>query len=158
MRLRACACLAAMGIVGNVGIATVAAAQAPNPLVGAWERVSVRRADGRSTQPPPPKAFVVFTDDGWFSQSSIPLDRPKLGKPLEEMTREELLLRFNHLEARWGRYTISGDRLTRTPIGNSAPERQGIDQVQQFRFDDGDLLLIAVEQGTAIESRFRRAK
>src|SRR5262252_6750578 len=68
-------------------------AQNRPPLVGAWERFSLKNDEGVDIQPPEPAAFVIFTVDGYFSQTVIPTGRNKLKKPLEDMTKEELLHR-----------------------------------------------------------------
>ncbi len=76
-----------------------ALAQNQNPLVGSWERLSVKNDEGVDVQPPEPAAFVIFSADGYFSQTVIPTGRNKLKKPLEDMTKEELLNRFQLLFA-----------------------------------------------------------
>jgi hypothetical protein len=59
-------------------------------------------AEGKATQPPAPAAFLVFTADGFFSQNAIPTARPRVNKPLDQLSKEELLQRFNRVEARRG--------------------------------------------------------
>src|SRR5437762_11737213 len=48
-----------------------------NPLVGTWERTSLTDAQGKSTQPPTPAAYLIMTADGFYSQTAIPTGRPK---------------------------------------------------------------------------------
>ena len=133
-----------------------ALAQPQNPLVGAWERVSAKNDEGIDVQPPEPVAFVIFTADGYFSQTVIPTGRTKLKKPLEDMTKEELLHRFQNLFAWRGTYTVSGNTLTRRIISHTNPNIEGTEFVQEFRID-GDLLILT-RPGTKFETRFRRAK
>ncbi len=149
-----------VGVVAVVaiGLAAASRAQTQNPLIGAWERISLRDAEGKMTQPPAPAAFVIFSADGFFSQSSIPTGRPKIDKPLDQMTKEELVQRFNRLETRRGTYTISGNRLTRKNIASSNPDQEGTDQVQLFRIEGDMLILLSADPKLKNEARFRRTK
>ena len=133
-----------------------ALAQNQNPLVGAWERFSLKNDEGVDIQPPEPVAFVIFTADGYFSQTVIPTGRNKLKKPLEDMTKDELLHRFQNLFAWRGTYTVSGNTLTRRIISHTNPNIEGTELVQEFRLE-GDLL-IWTRPGSKAEARLRRAK
>src|SRR5215471_12478727 len=126
-------------------------------LVGAWERLSLKNAEGVDIQPPEPAAFVIFSADGYYSQTVIPTGRNKLKKPLEDMTKEELLNRFQLLFAWRGTYTVSGNTLTRRIISHSNPNVEGTELVQEFRIE-GDDLLILTRPGSKAEARFRRAQ
>ena len=148
----------AVGIVVALGLAPVSHAQAQNPLIGSWERISLLDAEGKSTQPPAPPAFVIFSADGFFSQSAIPAARPKVNKPIDQMTKEELAQRFNRLETRRGTYSISGNRLTRKNIANGDPNGEGTEQTQLFRIEGGVLILSSSDPKLKNEARFRRAK
>ena len=133
-----------------------ALAQHQTPLVGAWERLSLKNAEGVDIQPPEPAAFVIFSTDGYFSQTVIPTGRDKLKKPLEDMTKEELLHRFQNLFAWRGTYTVSGNTLTRRIISHTNPNIEGTEFVQEFRIE-GDLLILT-RPGSKFEARFRRAQ
>jgi len=133
-----------------------ALAQHQNPLVGAWERLSAKNAEGVDIQPPEPAAFVIFSADGYFSQTVIPTGRNKLKKPLDDLTKDELLNRFQLLFAWQGTYTVSGNTLTRRIISHTNPNVEGTQFVQEFRLD-GDLLILT-RPGSKFEARFRRAK
>jgi len=133
-----------------------ALAQNQTPLVGAWERLALKNAEGVDIQPPEPAAFVIFSADGYYSQTVIPIGRNKLKKPLEDMTKEELLNQFQLLFAHHGTYTVSGDKLTRRFISHSNPNVEGTELVQEFRIE-GDLLILTVP-GSKAEARFRRAQ
>ena len=52
-------------------------AQSSTSIIGAWERI--RR------EPPDCPAFAIFSADGYFSQTIIPLDRPK--GSIQDLTR-----------------------------------------------------------------------
>jgi hypothetical protein len=118
-----------------------ALAQNQHPRVGARERLSLKNAEGVDIQPPEPAAFVIFSADGYYSQTVIPTGRNKLKKPLEDMTKEELLNRFQLLFAWHGTYTVSGNTLTRRIISHSNPDVEGTELVQEFHIE-GDLLIL----------------
>src|SRR5499433_991016 len=131
-------------------------AQNQPPLVGTWERFSLKNDEGVDIQPPEPVAFVIFSADGYYSQTVIPTGRTKLKKPLEDMTKDELLNRFQLLFAWRGTYTVSGNTLTRRVISHSNPNVEGGELVQEFRLE-GDLL-IWTRPGSKAEARLRRAQ
>jgi hypothetical protein len=134
-------------------------ADAQSPLVGAWERVAMKDSTGAAVQNPPPAAFTIFSADGFYSQTAIPTGRAKLDKPLAEYTKEELLSRFNRSEARRGRYTFSGNTLTRTYVSSLNPNDEGRDpQVQHFRVEGGVLVLTSTSPTNKSEVRWRRVK
>ena len=137
------------------------AAQSPHPIVGAWERFSVKDSTGTDVSPRPPAAFTIFSAEGFYSQTTIPTGRPKVAKPLADYTKEELLARFNGAEARHGQYTVSVSRktLTRTYTTSLNPNLEGgAPQVQNFRIEGDVLILTSVTPGNKSEVRFRRAK
>lgn len=140
------------------GLARASLAQTQNPLIGAWERISLRDAEGKVTQPPAPAAFVIFSADGFFSQSAIPTGRLKTDKPLDQMTKEELVQRFNRMETRRGTYTITGNRLTRRNVAHGDPNQEGTERVQLFRIEGDILILSSADPKLKNEARFRRAK
>jgi hypothetical protein len=139
-----------------LGVTLPAVALAQNPLVGAWQRISWVAADGTTLQPPSFPSFTIFTADGFWSQMIIPPHRPKIDKPLEQLTKEELIARFGQMEARYGTYKISGNRITAVQVANGDPNREGSITVQLFRLD-GDILVFSNPQNKN-EAHFRRAK
>lgn len=147
-------------LVASLASASVSA-QSPHPIVGAWERFSIKDSTGTDISPAPAAAFTIFSAEGFYSQTAIPAGRPKLAKPLADYTREELLARFARTEARRGQYTISVSRktLTRTFTSSLDPDSEGGNpQVQNFRIDGDVLILTSVTPGNKSEVRFRRAK
>lgn len=144
----------ALILVGPVG--QHAAAQGTAQLVGAWERIYQSRADGVPVSQP--EAFLIFSADGHFSQTTLPPDRPKSTKPLQEMTREELLVRFEGVQARRGTYTVDDDRLIRIDVATLEPEEAGFRLVQEFRIEGDNLTLISTAPNSKAVARFRRAK
>jgi hypothetical protein len=136
----------------------LASAQSASALAGTWERFSIRDDNGNMPNPQPPAAFLIMTTDGFFSQTAIPTGRPKLNKPLKEMTKEELLAQFTNVVARRGTYTVSGNRLTRTDITNTNPNNEGTAIVQLFRIEGDVLILTNSDTTKKNEARFRRVK
>lgn len=145
-------------IFALVTVALPAMASAQSAIVGAWERVSMVDAQGKPSQPPAPAAFVIFSADGYFSQSGVPTGRPKVDKPLDQMTKEELLARFSRLETRRGPYTISGNRLTRINVTHGNPSQEGTEATQLFRVEGDMLILSSTDPKLKNEARFRRVK
>ena len=148
-------------VASLVSAAAPAVAQSPHPIVGAWERFSIKDSTGTDVTPPPPPAFTIFSAEGFYTQMAIPAGRAKLDKPLADYTKDELLARFARAEARRGQYSISGSRatLTRTYTSSLNPSSEGsAPQVQNFRIDGDVLILTSVVPGNKSEVRFRRAK
>jgi hypothetical protein len=133
-------------------------AQSGSGLVGTWERISLRGAEGQTTQPPAPAAFVVFTANGQWSQMAIPSGRPKVDKPVQGLTKEELVARFDRVEARRGTYNVAGTTLTRKNVVSGNPNQEGTDSVQSFRIEGDVLILSSTDPKLKNEARFRRVK
>jgi hypothetical protein len=148
----------ALGAVFVLALATLASAQNAATLVGTWERFSIRDATGKMVAPQPPAAFLIMTSDGFYSQTAIPTGRPKNSKPLKDMTKDELLARFNNIVARRGTFTVSGNRLTRTDVAHTDPNTEGMSQVQLFKIEGDVLILTNPDTTKKDEARFRRVK
>jgi hypothetical protein len=129
-----------------------------SPLTGAWERVSLRDSAGAIRQPPAPAAFAIYSANGYFSQTGIPTGRPSSDKPLADMTKEELLARFERVGATRGTYTISGNRLTRKSIAHLDPALEGGELVQVFRIVGDTLILSSPNPASRGEARFIRVR
>jgi hypothetical protein len=149
--------LVSLLLVPTISFAGDVRLQVPNPLVGSWERFAVTDAGGRVRQAAPP-AFVVFTPDGFFSETEMQRGRPLVDEPLEAMTTEELLARFASLVAARGTYTVSGNTVTRTYVAHSNPEWEGEVDVRVFRIA-GDTLIITdlPPDKSRFEARYRHA-
>lgn len=133
-------------------------ANAPNrkAFVGAWERIFSSTNEGKPIEGPSVRSHLVFSAEGHFAQASNPSAREKLDKPVKEMTKEELLNRFEFIQSSYGDYSIAGDLLTRKQLSNANPNSEGKDFSQRFRFE-GDLLILN-STTTKSEVRFRRLK
>ena len=81
-----------------------------------------------------------------------------MDKPLTEMTKEELVARFDRVSAGRGRYAISGNRLTRTQLSNINPAMEGREFVQMFRIVGDTLILSSVNPASKGEARFVRVR
>jgi hypothetical protein len=115
-----------------------------NPLVGSWQRVSILR-NGFSLQPPEAPLNVMFTEDGYFSELEFPANRPKVNKPLDQQTPQELFSRFDRVAGSWGKYTQIGQRNWRRHEVRLVPSPAGI-QERQWRFEGNALVL----EGTGV--------
>jgi hypothetical protein len=131
-------------------------AQPPHPLVGTWERTSLKGARGATVQPPAPPAFLIMTADGFFVQIAIPAGRPRLNKRAREMTRDELLTRFDDVNGRRGTWSVAGDRLTRMTVSAIDPDTEGTREVRRFRIDGNVLILTSPDPADRVEARFQR--
>ena len=137
---------------------TTSAAPNSKAFVGTWERFSSKTATGEPSEERLVRSFLIFSADGHYSQTILPAGREKVDKPLKEMTREELLNRFDGVNAFYGSYTIAGNKLTRKLITSTNPNVEGIDFVQTCRFEGDALILASTAEGNKAEARFRRVK
>lgn len=122
------------------------------PLTGAWERASLRDSAGTILQPPAPAAFAIYSANGFFSQTAIPTGRATIDKPLTEMTKEELLARFQRVSAMRGTCTVSGNRLTRKSLSSINPAQEGNELVQLFRIVGDTLILSSPNSASRTEA------
>jgi hypothetical protein len=126
----------------------------PARLVGTWERVSLLR-NALSVQPPDAPLFVKFSSDGHWSMMEMP-DRPKVDKPLEQLTDKELFTRFDKVEGGYGTWTLKGDVLTRKHLANIAPGGEGSNQDRTCLFEGEILALIGTGANRSPQARFKR--
>ena len=135
---------------------TAASAQDAKAFVGTWERIAVKDNDGKVVEDRLVRAHLIFSADGHFSQTIHPKGRDKSSKPLQEMTKEELLKRFDGAQGFYGTYTINGNKLIRPMLTSLDPNREGTGYtfVHTFRFE-GDLLILTADK---FEARWQRVK
>ncbi|MGH9386243.1 MAG: hypothetical protein ACRD2N_18360 [Vicinamibacterales bacterium] len=126
-------------------------------LVGTWERVSLLR-NALSVQPPDAPLFVKFGSDGYWSMMEMPDDRPKVDKPLEQLTTKELFARFDKVEGGQGTWTVKADGsvVTRRHVVNIAPGGENSNQDRLCWFEDEILALVGTGSNRSPQARFRR--
>lgn len=159
-RIGLAACVTAMTILlaTILGINPTASTSNATELVGTWERFARQDDDGKPIEERAVQSFLIFGADGHYSQITIPAGREKLRKPLQEMTKEELLNRFVGVSAEYGSYTLTGNLLTRKRLALTNPNEEGKDFVQGVRFEGDNLVLSFTTPGSKAEGKFRRAK
>jgi len=133
-------------------------ARTENALIGTWERISALDSSGVTAQPQPAPALLFITPEGVWGQIAIPPDRPKIDKPVNQLTREELVARFSNIESRRGTYTITGNRFIRRNTSASNPNLEGTDQVQIFRFEGDTLILSSHDPASKAATLWRRIR
>jgi hypothetical protein len=144
-------------VILALAMADVAQAQASS-LTGAWKRISLQDS---TAQPLPPRvvpAFVIFSANGYFSQSSMPAGRPKIDKMLKDMSKEELLSLFEGTSAWSGSYTLDRTTLTRTTVSDLDPSGEGTKFVQVAGFAGDTLILNSPNPANRTEARFVRVR
>ena len=86
----------------------------PTRLLARGERTYIVRPDGSITARHNERignpAWLIMSENLYFTQTTLPLGRPKLNKPLNQMTREEILARLRGVVARQGTYKFSRQR------------------------------------------------
>jgi hypothetical protein len=123
-------------------------------LVGVWERTGrINLSTGKTIDQYPFR--LVITKKHFAFMASEP-DRKKLDKPLQDMSKEELLDRLR-INGTYGTYTAVGNIFTRHRIYSTNPMREGTKFSQEFSFD-GEELILRTEtlEGSIIEARFKR--
>jgi hypothetical protein len=133
-------------------------AQAKDPVAGAWERVSVKNVKTGEIQPQPTPPLHMLMIDGHFAQFAAAAKRAKGNTPREQMTKEQLVERYN-LQGQYGTYRVAGNKLTRKTISAAAPDNEGRENTSDFRIE-GDVMIITSTgaDGTVTETRQRRLK
>ena len=125
-----------------------------NPLIGTWERVSLLR-NSLSVQPPDAPLYLKFGADGYWSMMEMPDDRPKVNKPLEEMTREQLFERFKDVDGGWGYYIVKRDIVNRIHDEDIGPGREGAQHIREYIFEDKIMNLAGTGANRSPQARMR---
>jgi hypothetical protein len=136
----------------------VAIAQTGDPIAGAWERLSMKNVKtGEMVRFVPPPMHIIYSD-GQFVFFQANGGRPRLQKPRDEMTKEELWERSN-LAGQYGTYRISGNKLMLNVVSAADPLNEGLEITQEFRVDGDSLVVIGTNtRGETYETRFRRLR
>ena len=118
---------------------------------------SVPNDRGRRTESEP-AAFLILSANGHFSQTAAPAGRPKVTKPLQDMTREELLARFQGVQARRG--TVHGRRQQADPKGchQCEPQSGRLRGCPGVRLEGDMLTLSSTDPKSKAQAKFRRVK
>ena len=124
-------------------------AQARLALEGIWDETRLREGNAAQAQTPNHMRRIFF--DGYYSLTNAAEGRRKIDKPVNEMTREELLDRFRSLQVQDGTYEVIGsNRILLKRRISQFPENHGTEQVMEWRLDDGVLSLkIISDTGSA---------
>ena len=138
-------------------IANPAQAQA-KALTGAWMRIAFRDSTAQPLQPRFVPSFVIFSANGYFSQSVFPAGRPKIEKALKDMSKEELLSLLEGVDAWRGSYEVSGTTLTRTTLAGLDPSDEASKLIQNMRFAGDTLILTWPNPANKAEARFVRVR
>ena len=141
-------------------LSVAAHAQGKNGFVGVWEEIGGTTAKGE-----PESGNVgmrrIFTADGFYS---IAFGRQCAGtqvveKPLQELTKEQILERLRCVIAQDGSFTVDGDKLAITRRSAQAPQNVGTKQVLQWKVENGELSLkILSDTGQAPVGQVTRYK
>jgi hypothetical protein len=143
-------------LCGLVVVSSVPDAQ-QNPLVGTWEEIDGRAGAEGNVAPTRPN-MLIFGADGYYMSSALPPNRPRVNKPLSEMTKEELVARFTEVRVQRGVYQVSGDRVTTQRWASADPNEESRRIVRVFRIDGDVMTLSAPDPAVKLQSRFRRLK
>jgi hypothetical protein len=84
-------------------------------------------------------------------------DRPKISKPLEQQTPEELFRRFTYMAGGWGNYSHVGMLNMRHHLANLAPGMPvEPTQIREWSFEGNILLLAGTGAIRSPQARFRK--
>jgi hypothetical protein len=128
-------------------------AQPKDPVAGAWEQLSSKnlKTGAMATLQTPP-VHVIYAD-GHYVQFAAAAGRTKGTTPRAEMTKEQLVERYN-LQGQYGTYRVVGSKLARKTISAALPDNEGTETTWDVRIE-GDTLILT---NATTENRFRRLK
>jgi len=133
------------------------AAQTPDALLGTWERFGQVNRAGKPMQVPL-RAVLIISPDGYYSHNAVKRSGPKTTRPLSQFTLKEMMDRFEGMEARYGKFTVSADTLVRTVIASLDPANLGTTSQQQFEIVGDTLILRSPSTSDKSEVKFRRMR
>jgi hypothetical protein len=121
------ACVAAL-------TATMAGAQTPARLDGAWRVVEVEYtgAGARTVQAPQP-GLLLFVS-GYYSYTFVTSDVPRPPLPQGPATAEDLATTWNPFTANAGTYEVSGTTMTRRPFVAKSPSAMAPGAFNEYSF------------------------
>ena len=141
-------------IVSERGIAQSSA----DALLGSWERIAQTNRSGKPFLSEM-RAVLILNQDGYYSHTAVRPRRAKTTRPLAQLTLKEMLERFEGAEARYGKFTISGDTIMRNILGSLDPANTSTAlQAQLFQITGDTLVLKSPSASDKTEVRFRRLR
>jgi anti-sigma28 factor (negative regulator of flagellin synthesis) len=147
-----------LSFVGLLLLPVAVSAQSKDPVAGAWEQLSSKNVTtGESQQLQTPPLHLIYSN-GHYVQFTAAAKRAKGNTPREQMTKEQLVERYN-LQGQYGTYQVAGNKLTRKIISAASPDNEGRESTSDFRIE-GDQLIVTSKnaQGQTAEARYRRLK
>ena len=127
-------------------------------MAGVWEMVSSKNLSTGATAQPGNIAIgmrAIYLE-GHFVQFAAARDRAKLEQSPAEMTREQLLDRFQ-VAGLFGTYAVKGNLLSRRIIAAANPLAEGNELTGEYRLEENTLVIVR-PNGTQqkVEERWRR--
>jgi hypothetical protein len=129
-----------------------------DPIAGPWEQIEAKILTTGITTPPPNPPLHLIYSDGHFVQFTAAAGRSKTQTPREQMTREQLLERYD-MQGQYGTYRIEGNKLIRRAISAANPTNEGVEVSSEFRIEGDTLITTGVNVGgNRFENRYRRLR
>jgi hypothetical protein len=135
-------------------------AQGParDPVAGPWEQIEAKILTTGITPPPPNPPLHLIYSNGHFVQFTAAAGRSKTQTPREQMTREQLLERYE-MQGQYGTYRIEGNKLIRRAISAANPTNEGVEVASEFRIEGDTLITTGINVGgNRFENRYRRLR
>jgi hypothetical protein len=161
MRMKTPALVCAGALIASLALTAKSEAQTRLPFEGVWEEISSvnpNRAgganagrEGRAAGPAStttPNGMRRTFIDGYYSLSNAANGRKPLTKPVPEMTKEELLDRFQSLQVQDGTYeVIAPNRILIKRRVSQFPQNHSTEQVMEWKVT-GDQLSLTIISDT----------
>jgi hypothetical protein len=127
-------------------------------VAGPWEQVEAKNLTTGVTTPPANPPLHLIYSNGHFVQFTAAAGRSKTQTPREQMTREQLLERYE-MQGQYGTYRIEGNKLIRRAVSAANPTNEGVEIVSEFRIDGDTLVTTGINVGgSRFENRYRRLR
>ncbi len=145
-----------LGILAALLVSATTLAEPGDPVAGVWEQVpgkNVTTGEIQRLEVPPLR--IIFSN-GYFVQFRAAANRAKIQVPRDQMTKEQLLERYN-MQGQYGTYRASGSQLVRKTLVAADPNNEGREGASDFRVE-GDVLIISNTnaQGQTLEGHYQR--
>jgi hypothetical protein len=145
-----------MAALAALLVSATTLAQTSDPVAGVWEQIPGRNVTSGETQRLEAPPLRIIFSDGYFVQFRAAANRAKIQVPREQMTKEQLLERYN-IQGQYGTYRISAGRLVRKTLVAADPNNEGREGASDFRVER-DVLIISNRnaQGQTLEGHYKR--